>query len=492
MGCTGTVLVSDIPPVPPPSTQPPSADEQQPPTETPEPTPDPTPQDPIDELRLPPECTSDPQVCPWPNSVSKATSDRWISFHHDRITVMRPKILVVNFANGIGYGGNDNLDGGPLALGQIQSRAQEFVRMLREASRFHGYSNPESRPFLEPEIVKIVNLQDASRHANSEYFPRGPSDPSGSGYRLVGYHKLFTEEYAPHWGFEENGRYLTLGELLHRGLVHEVVMMANQVDGRDPNPPDQVTAHILEIAYVAQVYDDQLQPIVGEYVRNGGSEVYQRDDMTNPTWENHNSMLWTGRSSRIYFLNVLNGPGDLMHALIHEFEHRYNEARVWNPESPHHLKPPNPYMQPLFRTFAGFDMRSRFGVSFDSLYAGGDSYTYSDCTRGVCTSLGYGVGQSIASYHAGCGNAHYPPGAARGYDYAPTAGVMSYCEDFLVPGAPLKPANRRWLNDPTYASFEGAGAKFYLYWFQNHPGRGNQAIDAAGNPIKNWWPFMYY
>ncbi len=45
---------------------------------------------------------------------------------------------------------------------------------------------------------------------------------------------------------------------------------------------------------------------------------------------------------------------------------------------------------------------------------------------------------------------------------------------------------------PNYQAFAGDDAKFYVYWFQNHPGYGNDAKDFEGNAMKNWWPFMYY
>ena len=36
----------------------------------------------------------------WPNAVSSANSDPWIAQHHDEITEMHPKALIINFVNG--------------------------------------------------------------------------------------------------------------------------------------------------------------------------------------------------------------------------------------------------------------------------------------------------------------------------------------------------------------------------------------------------------
>src|SRR5689334_9171627 len=35
----------------------------------------------------------------WPNEESRATSDPWIRDNHDRIDVMRPRVLALNFVN---------------------------------------------------------------------------------------------------------------------------------------------------------------------------------------------------------------------------------------------------------------------------------------------------------------------------------------------------------------------------------------------------------
>ncbi len=32
---------------------------------------------------------------------------------------------------------------------------------------------------------------------------------------------------------------------------------------------------------------------------------------------------------------------------------------------------------------------------------------------------------------------------------------------------------------------------FLTWWFQNMPGRNNAAV-VDDQPMKNWWPFMYY
>jgi hypothetical protein len=256
-------------------------------------------------------------ACMWPNQTSFANSDPWISAHHDDLRRMAPRFLAINFANGIGLGGNDNTDGGPLSAADLDARANAFLAAMQESSRFHGYEDAAAEPFLEPRLFDVVDLQDDNGHANSDLFPRGATDEQGR--PRVGYWRLFQPEFAEHLGVfdDELGRHLTLGELVARGEVHEVILMANQVDGTPANPVDQVTLNILEVAFVAQAYDAALLPIEGAFVKNGIGYEQQLDE--DPNGPHDNSMPWSavGRSLRIYFLNVSRGSGCLQHSLGH-------------------------------------------------------------------------------------------------------------------------------------------------------------------------------
>ncbi len=432
----------------------------------------------------------------WPNAWSQANSDPWLAEHHDEIEVMRPRFLVINFANGVGVGGNDEmLPDSRFTEAQLRAKAEDFLTILREGSRHHASSNDDARPFVQPEIAKIVDLSDAGDHANAAAFPRGQTIPATPGYQTVGYYALFSEAYADAWGYaDDDGTPLTLGEIVERGLVHEVIMIANQVDGREPNPPDQVTSNILEVAMVAQAYDDELRPRPGEFVKNGTPFERQKEDMAQATAADHNSMPWTGRSLRIYFMNASRGAGCLAHSLGHEFEFRYTEARVYSPATAAHGAPVNPYLQPDFRRYAGFDYDARHGAPFSSLYAGGNDYSYEDCDRqGVCETLRHPAG-TISPYRTACGNVHYPPGAAEGYDYEPSDAVLSFCESFGQAAEAASPmSSEAWAHLTADPTIDGdCGGKFLTYWFQNMPGLGNRAFGADGRPAKNWWVFMYY
>src|SRR5438105_5368758 len=90
----------------------------------------------------------------WPNSVSRANSDPWLVANHDRIRQMRPRLLVLNFVNGLK----------PEAARQ---KVDALIAALRESSRYHGYADPQAPVFLDYQVEKLVDLSD----------PTPPADP---------------------------------------------------------------------------------------------------------------------------------------------------------------------------------------------------------------------------------------------------------------------------------------------------------------------------
>src|SRR4051794_24427951 len=80
----------------------------------------------------------------WPNARSRANSDDWLVKNHDRITQMRPRLLVLNFVNG-------------LKPEEARGKVDRLIAALRESSRFHGYNQPDAKPFLEYQVDKLVD-----------------------------------------------------------------------------------------------------------------------------------------------------------------------------------------------------------------------------------------------------------------------------------------------------------------------------------------------
>jgi hypothetical protein len=431
--------------------------------------------------------------CIWPNYIAHATSDPWISQNHQAITRMSPRVLVINFANGIAPHGTDVVDGRPFTPQILKSLADQFIQQYSMATK--SKASPTSASFINPQLLRVIDLRDSSPHANSALFPRGPK--TSAGYPIVGYNKLFTDEYAPFWKIKLEGRYLNLKELIEKGVVHDVIMVANQVDAGKSSDPNQVTSNILEVAFVAQAYNSSFQKITGEYVRNGTPFERQKFIESEINQDIHNSMPWANRSARIFFLNPNAGINNLMHAYVHEIEYRFNESRVYAPNTVNHEKNVLPWVQPLFRKFAWFDYKTKFGATFDSLYAGGGGgYKYPVSAQGV-RSLETPTMGSISNYYAGCGNAHYTPNSKEGYMYNNTIDqVLSFCDTFQKPGGTMA----LWTSYNNYSLAEtlvggqklGWDGAHYVNWFQRMPGFQNDRFDFSGNAMKNWYVFFYY
>src|SRR5207248_1807540 len=81
----------------------------------------------------------------WPNDISRANSDAWLVRNHDRITKLRPKLLVLNFANGV-------------SAEKARAKVDGLIAALRESSRYHGYKVAGAAPFLEYQVGKLVDL----------------------------------------------------------------------------------------------------------------------------------------------------------------------------------------------------------------------------------------------------------------------------------------------------------------------------------------------
>ena len=118
----------------------------------------------------------------WPNQVSAANSDPWIAAHHDQIVEMQPRVLLLNFANGVDPSAAQNL-------------ATQHIDAFMEASRYHGYSDPDAPAFLQYQLAKIVDLRDGSTAVNSATLPVSNGE--------VDYAQLDTPAFASLMGIED-------------------------------------------------------------------------------------------------------------------------------------------------------------------------------------------------------------------------------------------------------------------------------------------------
>ena len=186
----------------------------------------------------------------WPNAVSFANSDPWLAEHHDEITVMRPRILALNFVN-------------HKTMEQMREHMQQAIQAIAEGSRYHGYSDPNAPAFLQYELAYAIDLRDQVippnyPYRNSTLYPR---ENPVEGYWGFDYEKLFTSEYTQLYNIadpDDPSRLLSLCELIDRGLVHEIWVYC------DGDVPDVGMAEILELK---PYYDENRNRVPGEMNR---------------------------------------------------------------------------------------------------------------------------------------------------------------------------------------------------------------------------------
>lgn len=388
----------------------------------------------------------------WPNEESKANSDDWIRLHHSQIYQLRPHVLVLNFANG-------------MAADKAKSKITELMLALRESSRYHGYSEENSTPALEYQLFKYVDLSDSDPlpddqvlDGNSSLYPRVPNWKEGINFR---YGELFSDKFAELYGVEDPdnaGKMLNLKELVNRGLVNEVWFLARQ--GKFGAP--------YECTEVKQTYDAAGNKLKGKYVQagNGGSE----------------EQPFIGRSLRILFINAERGPGCAMESLGHGLEGTSNSGAI-------------PYFTKYFTEFAGFDLKKRFNLPFNSLYErNGKPLDYPAPDQIKYTWQGKS-GKYLNYYTVG-GNVHFAPNAREDYDLTNTQPVLSTIEHYrLHDGEFEKDLKEPWTIDKIEkykALAPDCQGPWMVYWRQNFPGYSTACTDDSRKPMKSWWPYLFY
>ncbi|HJL17974.1 MAG TPA: hypothetical protein RMH99_20075 [Sandaracinaceae bacterium LLY-WYZ-13_1] len=394
-----------------------------------------------------------PEVA-WPNEEAPATSDPWIVAHHDEIALMRPRVLALNFVN-------------RRTNAEMEAHVEDIFAAIREATRPHG----EGAPFLEYELARAVDLTDESPPADWPYrnSTRYPREDPPTGRWGFDYGALFGEAFAAHYGFEDPdapGEYLTLCELSERGLVHEVWVYG------DADVPDVAAAEIL--AFTPE-YDASGARVEGAWDTCAGNGCFDSDDFIPETCT---------RTLRIGWVNHTRGVGCYLESIGHGIEGLA-------------LRNSRPYLQPYFRELAGFDLDDRYGLPVQSWY----ECTYDDdCLRyPTPSSVEYtdagGFDGTIDPYDPICGNAHWPPNARRHYDVTHPGEVLTTCRDWRR-GSDGGEDRAELVSAADWAEYEALApdctGAFAVWWWQSFPSVDRQAIDDDGQPMHNWWPYLFY
>ncbi len=381
----------------------------------------------------------------WPNQTSRANSDSWLAENHDLIRQMKPRLLILNFSN---KARRDHLD----------RMLDSLIAAIAESSRYHGYRNPAAPAFLQYQLFRFVDLRDGGPKANSGRLPL----KTGRGFN-IDYKRFFSDELARLIGVPDPvnpGRFLRLDELVERGHVHEVWFFAEHTEDLRP----------YEVVEEKPRYDEHFRRLGREWVQagNGG-------DPEQP---------WTGRSLRIGFINPARGIGCFLENLGHGIEGTANSGAI-------------PYFSRYFKEFAGMDLNQRYPqFQWVSLYALGpkDRIEYPDAHTAIVIRDGSRI--MLNNYLAHGGNVHFPPNARFHYDLHNTQAVFSTIEDWRIGSGPGKRDVAKPWNGEAFAAYRTLApdcmGPWLVYWRQNFPSLDNRQKDERGQPMRNWWPFLFY
>jgi hypothetical protein len=411
----------------------------------------------------------------WPNAVSRASSDPWLSIHHASIQKLKPRVLVLNFDNT-----RDNATIGPIVAAEVAG--------LKEGSRPRGYLDAAAEPMLEYQIDKIVDLRDHPPPAGwtkktSSIYPRR-ANPAGFSWG-VDYAQLFNSSFAARYAYPapgSPGQFLTLCQLSDMGLVHDVWMVV------DPDDGDANAAEILEWA---PIYD-QNRTKTANWNACAGNGCFDND------------VPHCAGSLRIGFINSSRGPGCFIHGEGHGMEHKLGEGVSI------------PSVAPYFKEFADFDLDTRHGLPFPNWYSlpydnpdppepdspcdyikwtSPSSIQWTNVPKpAVCTTE---VSRTpLGSYVPVCGSVHFPPNARRHYDEFNTFVILSTCQGWRRHEGNAGADLPRNFSNATFAQYnqltQDCEGGFQVWWRQNMPGYASGILDNSNQPMLSWWPYLFY
>jgi hypothetical protein len=256
--------------------------------------------------------------------------------------------------------------------------------------------------------------------------------------------------------------------MFEQGFVNEVWVA---------EPPND-TAKLYEFLSRAQVYDASFGKIAGRFDNCAGNGCIPQGQVD------------CGVTVRLSELNLSRGPGCATHAQGHGLEGQIRRNIV-------------PYLSANARRFFNFDLDESYGTPFDDFYR--CSYDTTPCIQYESPDhLVSGPGLpafEIEGFGAGCGNVHFAPHSRFHYDYeGQSAGVTASasCEHYGLADGEAGADQTTLISYDTYRAYNqdpayrDCGGGWSIYMRQNFPGFANPARDVDGQPMKNWWPFLYY
>jgi hypothetical protein len=377
----------------------------------------------------------------WPTADHAANSDPWLVSHHDAITSLAPRVLVLNFDNGA-------------TSDQVMQTAELQASAIAEGSRPHGYADSSATPFLQYDIVKVVDLTDhpppaSWNNPSSTLLPTsgGQFDPTA----------LFTaSQFTSAYGFlDATGKSLTLCQLFQQGAINEVWIEDGEAGAR--RAPLNIESK--------QVYDASGNAIAGVFAPcvGGGGCLNQ---------------IACGVTVRMAHLDPARGPGcDL-------------QVRGWGIEG---MWAALPAFATTAYAFLNADFDTRFMTTFSSFSElcdqSGDPCVSYPNDHEATGSFADGSTWTIQPFLQGCGSTLFPPNARFRGDFGNQMPVQSRCQGFGLGGGSGGADAYQPYTAATVASedsaFPDCGGGWQIYWRQSMPGPGNPHL-------KNWWPFLFY
>jgi hypothetical protein len=378
--------------------------------------------------------------------VSWTNSDLWLSQNHDRITQLRPKVLLLNFSDAY-------------SLAQTQTLADKHIAALKEASSSHKYKNPSAQPALAYQIAKIVVAGKANKPISGN---------------SINYPGLNTAAFAEIIGIDDPanpGTKLTLCGLFEKGIINEVWGMV--ADGDGPKFDESVETK--------QVYNASDQKGTTMQCVSNGTCI--------------NTSVPCKVSTRIFDFNPGRGTGCHQHAMGHAWENYINRTAI-------------PALKKSASRFLNLDLNTRLGAPFASFYSAcnSNSTQLTNCVvwdSEIHARSGATAASTfdIADMSGGCGNAHFYPNTTGTYSYdanTPDPTVQCSCENYGLKNGPggkdlTTPFNNK-MTDTLFANIldDDCGGHGTAYLYQSFPGPGTLATNDDGTSMRNWWVYLFY
>jgi hypothetical protein len=384
----------------------------------------------------------------WPNEMSKANSDPWIQQNHDRISQLRPKVLVIDLEN----------------TANATTLVDAHIAALKEASSFHKYKDPAAQPAVAYELVKIVQAPKSGSRVdynswNTQAFADGniqlkdPANPTGPNLTLCG--------------------------LFEQGVIHEVWCMASS------NPKCGETQE------AKQAYNMDGTKIAGRF-----SNVSNGDNITS---------LACDVTVRITDFNSSRGAGCHQHAMAHAWE-RYMDSNA----VPMLGKQARRFLNWDLDDRVGAPFSNFYNACNSNSTQLTDCIVWDSqihARSGPSASRTF----DIPDMSAGCGNGHFYPNTTGTYSYdanMPDPTVLTSCENYGMKngtdGKDLTTTYNNAMTDMLYgrsqrtcpanqpACDDDCGGHGTTYLYQNFPNYGTLARNDDNTPMQNWWVYLFY